>query len=43
MDDNEALDLIREFLIESNENLARLEQEMLALEQRPNDPRSSTR
>lgn len=37
MDDNEALDLIREFLIESNENLARLEQEMLALEQRPND------
>jgi two-component system, chemotaxis family, sensor kinase CheA len=37
MDDNEVLDLIREFLIESNENLARLEQEMLALEQRPND------
>ena len=37
MDDNEVLDLIREFLIESNENPARLEQEMLALEQRPND------
>jgi two-component system, chemotaxis family, sensor kinase CheA len=37
MDDNEVLDLIKEFLIESNENLARLEQEMLALEQRPND------
>ncbi len=37
MDDNEALDLIKEFLIESNENLARLEQEMLALEQRPGD------
>jgi two-component system, chemotaxis family, sensor kinase CheA len=37
MDDNEVLDLIKEFLIESNENLARLEQEMLALELRPND------
>jgi two-component system, chemotaxis family, sensor kinase CheA len=37
MDDNEVLDLIREFLIESNENLARLEQEMLELEQRPQD------
>jgi two-component system chemotaxis sensor kinase CheA len=37
MDDNEALDLIKEFLIESNENLTRLEQEMLALEQRPGD------
>jgi two-component system, chemotaxis family, sensor kinase CheA len=37
MDDNEVLDLIKEFLIESNENLARLEQEMLELEQRPND------
>jgi two-component system, chemotaxis family, sensor kinase CheA len=37
MDDNEVLDLIKEFLIESSENLARLEQEMLELEQRPND------
>ena len=37
MEDNEVLDLIKEFLIESNENLARLEQEMLLLEQRPND------
>jgi two-component system, chemotaxis family, sensor kinase CheA len=37
MDDNEVLDLIKEFLIESNENLARLEQEMLELEQRPHD------
>ena len=37
MDDNEVLDLIKEFLIESNENLARLEREMLQLEQRPND------
>ena len=37
MNDNEVLDLIKEFLIESNENLARLEQEMLALEQHPND------
>jgi two-component system chemotaxis sensor kinase CheA len=37
MDDNEVLDLIKDFLIESNENLARLEQEMLALEQQPGD------
>ena len=31
-------DIIREFLIESNENLARLDQEMVELEQRPKDP-----
>jgi len=35
MDDQ---DIIREFLIESNENLARLDQEMVELEQRPKDP-----
>ena len=35
MEDNE---IIREFLIESNENLARLDQEMVELEQRPKDP-----
>jgi two-component system, chemotaxis family, sensor kinase CheA len=31
-------DIIREFLIESNENLSRLDQEMVELEQRPKDP-----
>jgi two-component system chemotaxis sensor kinase CheA len=31
-------DIIREFLIESNENLARLDQEMVELEKRPKDP-----
>ena len=31
-------DIIKEFLIESNENLARLEQEIVELEQRPRDP-----
>jgi len=36
MDDQ---DILREFLIESNENLARLDQEMVELEQRPRDPR----
>ena len=35
MDDQ---DVIREFLIESNENLARLDQEMVELEKRPQDP-----
>ncbi len=35
MDDQ---DVIREFLIESNENLARLDQEMVQLEKRPQDP-----
>jgi len=35
MDDQ---DIIREFLIESNENLARLDQEMVELEKRPQDP-----
>jgi two-component system chemotaxis sensor kinase CheA len=35
MEDQE---IIREFLIESNENLARLDQEMVELEQRPKDP-----
>src|SRR5579871_2678471 len=35
MDDQ---DVIREFLIESNENLARLDQEMVELEKRPRDP-----
>jgi len=35
MEDKE---IIREFLIESNENLARLDQEMVELEQRPKDP-----
>jgi len=35
MDDQE---VIREFLIESNENLARLDQEMVELEKRPKDP-----
>ena len=35
MDDKE---IIREFLIESNENLARLDQEMVELEHRPKDP-----
>ncbi len=35
MDDQ---DVIREFLIESNENLARLDQEMVELEKRPKDP-----
>ena len=35
MDDQ---DIIREFLIESNENLARLDQEMVELEKRPHDP-----
>ena len=31
-------DIINEFLIESNENLTRLEQEIVELEQHPNDP-----
>lgn len=31
-------DIIREFIIESNENLARLEQEIVGLEQNPSDP-----
>ena len=31
-------EIVVEFLIESAENLARFEQEMVALEQRPNDP-----
>src|SRR5581483_11800896 len=31
-------EIIREFLIESIENLARLDQEMVELEQRPKDP-----
>jgi two-component system, chemotaxis family, sensor kinase CheA len=31
-------DIINEFLIESNENLTRLEQEIVELEQRPRDP-----
>jgi chemotaxis protein histidine kinase CheA len=31
-------DIIREFLIESNENLGRLDQEMVELERRPKDP-----
>jgi len=31
-------DIIREFLIESNENLSRLDQEMVELERRPKDP-----
>ncbi len=31
-------DIIREFLIESNENLVRLDQEMVDLENRPQDP-----
>src|ERR1022692_3025421 len=35
MDDQ---DVIREFLIESNESLARLDQEMVELEKRPQDP-----
>ncbi len=35
MDDQ---DIIREFLIESNESLARLDQEMVELEKRPKDP-----
>jgi len=35
MDDQE---VIREFVIESNENLARLDQEMVELEKRPQDP-----
>ena len=35
MEDKE---IIREFLIESNENLARLDQDMVELEQRPKDP-----
>jgi two-component system chemotaxis sensor kinase CheA len=35
MDDQ---DVIREFLIESNENLARLDREMVELEKRPQDP-----
>jgi two-component system, chemotaxis family, sensor kinase CheA len=35
MEDQE---VIKEFLIESNENLARLDQEMVELERRPNDP-----
>jgi two-component system chemotaxis sensor kinase CheA len=35
MDDQ---DVIREFLIESGENLARLDQEMVELEKRPQDP-----
>ena len=35
MDDQ---DVIREFLIESIENLARLDQEMVELEKRPQDP-----
>ena len=35
MEDQE---VINEFLIESNENLARLDQEMVELEQRPKDP-----
>ncbi len=35
MDDQ---DVIREFLIESNENLVRLDQEMVELEKRPKDP-----
>src|ERR1035438_4032110 len=35
MDDQ---DVMREFLIESNENLARLDQEMVELEKRPQDP-----
>jgi two-component system, chemotaxis family, sensor kinase CheA len=35
MDDQE---IIREFLIESNESLARLDQEMVELEKRPKDP-----
>lgn len=34
MEDNE---LTKEFLIESNENLGRLDQEMVLLEQRPKD------
>jgi len=34
----EDAEIIREFLIESNENLARLDQEMVELEQRPHDP-----
>jgi two-component system chemotaxis sensor kinase CheA len=32
-------EVIREFLIESNENLARLDQEMVELEKRPADPK----
>jgi len=36
VDDKE---IIREFLIESNENLARLDQEMVELEHRPKDPK----
>ena len=37
MEQNELGDIIKDFLIESNENLARLEQEMVDLEQRPGD------
>src|ERR1700761_3872902 len=33
----EDLDIVKEFVIESSENLARLDQEMVELEQRPND------
>lgn len=36
MDDNQ--EIIREFLIESNDNLSRLDREMVELEQRPEDP-----
>ena len=32
-------DVIREFLIESNENLARLDQDLVELEKRPQDPK----
>jgi two-component system chemotaxis sensor kinase CheA len=31
-------EIVQEFLIESNQNLSRVEQEILALEQRPGDP-----
>ena len=34
---DETQEIIKEFLIESNENLARLDQEFVELEQRPND------
>jgi two-component system chemotaxis sensor kinase CheA len=37
MNDGEIVEVIKEFLIESNENLARLELEMVDLEKRPGD------
>jgi len=37
MEDNEVFEIIKDFLIESCENLARLEQELVELEKRPKD------